>query len=695
MKILFIYPEFHKEIVDANLLEIGVSASLLKQNNHTVDFIYLKCFPPQNELYERIADIKPEIVVIYVDYDQFSFAQKIAEQIKNIYPEGLLCCAGPLCALLPESLIGIPGIDFIIIGEFEMPLLETVETYQRDKALGKIRNLWLKQQDEIIRTPLRPPINKLDVLPYADRSLYPHRELVEYREGAVVINATRGCPYQCGFCWLTSINAAYRNKGSFYRWRSPMHIIGELTHLAKSVTINRVLFCDEQFPLELEWLKEFRDKYKAYCGAPFQITSSAERLETPSVIDILRDVGCDTIVLGIETGNETFRRRIAERNLKNEQILRLAAQLQRANIKLKTTNMVGLPLETQELVKETFNLNAQLKPEVIKVRVYYPVPGTSLYHYCRQQKYLKTDSLPVRPYESVLALPFMSAESIKTAFEKLCLLDAVLRARRTGKQREGYFNFITGFEESKIEADFIGEVTIVEETIEGKPLPAIQQAPNTKICCEFELLSGSILQVYIKPKVLPVGDFIHYPKLNFTIEIQQGEKRELVFQRLMADPIKEGKHWSKQYLPLFGMKPGKAVMIFSVAAENTYLPDTIYGLWGAPLLTNKLKETEKGIEIISDAEFHSLQKLQQTLKEKEQQIFELTATIKSLGNEKQKLQEELKSQKKHSAELQLKILQQERAIEEYKNIIVELEKTRAEYEQSLSGKIKKFIKKKD
>ncbi|MCX7765976.1 MAG: radical SAM protein [Candidatus Sumerlaeia bacterium] len=694
MKILFIYPEFHKEIVDTNLLEIGVSSSLLKQNNHSVDFIYLKCFPPQNAFYERIAETKPEMVVVYVDYDQFTFARKISEEIKNIFPGVMLSCVGPLCALLPESLMGISGIDFIIIGEFEMPLLETVETYQRDKTLGKIRNLWLKQQNEIIRTPLRPPINKLDALPYADRSLYPHKELVEYRGGAVSINATRGCPYQCGFCWLTPIHTAYRNKGTFYRWRSPMHIIGELMHLAKNLTINRVVFCDEQFPLEMEWLKEFRDKYKTHCGAPFQITSSAERLESPGVLDTLIEAGCDTIVLGIETGNETFRRRIAERNLKNEQILRLASKLHRANIKLKTTNMVGLPLETAELVKETFDLNAQLKPEEIKVKVFYPAPATILYHYCKQQKYIKTDSLPVRKYESVLALPFMSAESIKTAYEKLCLLDGVLRARRTGKRLEGYFNFITGFEECKIDAESTSDVTIVEETIEGNPRPAIQQTPNTKINCECELKLGSILQVYIKPKVLPVGDFIHYPKLNFTIEIQQGEKRELVFQRLLADPLKSVKNWSKQYLPLFELKPGKAVLTFSISAENTSLPDTIWGLWGAPLLTNKLKETESGIEIIPEAEFRSLQRLQHTLAEKEQQISGLIATIKSLEDEKQKLLAELDSQKKRSAELQIKILQQEKTIEEYKNIIAELEKTRAEYEQSLSGKIKKFIKKK-
>lgn len=694
MNVLFLYFELRKEIVDSNLLEIGISSALLKQNNHSVGMLYLKTSPEPDELAGYLKKYSPDLIVPFLDYDQSHFISPILEQVKSFCSRAIICCVGPLCTLMPETVIAHPMVEMIICGEFEIALLEVVEALARNKGLQNIRNTWIKGPDGISRTPLREPINKLEALPYADRTIYDHRRLVEYREGSVAVSASRGCPYRCAFCPVTPLSSAYQTKGTFYRLRSSMHIVGEIKKISETVKIERVVFCDEEFPLEMDWLKEFREKYTTFTPYPFSITASVERLNQPGVIEVLKDAGCEEVRLGVETGNQSFRRRIAGRNLSNEQILRLSAKLHKEGIRVATANMVGLPLETPELAQETLEFNKKLLPEKIYVKTYYPAPGTSLYQYCHQKQYIKTMELPSRPYESVLDLPFMTSEDIKTAYERLHLLDCVLRSRRWTKDSIGYFDFATAFENAIIDAESPADVSLEEVIISGKKSLAIRQKPGTKTIFDCEIRTPGFVQVFIMMKKIPVGDFIDSLALTFTIELWRGEKKDVIFQRMLNIEKETNQLWRKYYVPLFDIKPGEARLAFSITANGSPHDGVIYGLWGAPALVDKLLEADGKLEIIKEKDFETVQTLQRKLIEKDELCQKLRTQLHNLERQYQNLQQEFDTAKKRITQLQLELMEKDKTIEVYKKSVKELEKIREAYESSLEAKLKKFIKKK-
>ncbi|MCD6384608.1 radical SAM protein [Candidatus Sumerlaeota bacterium] len=694
MNVLFLYFELRKEIVDSNLLEIGISSALLKQNNHSVSMLYLKTIPGPDELAEYLKKYSPHLIVPFLDYDQLSFISPLLEQVKGFCSTAIVCCVGPLCTAMPDTVIAHPSVEMIIGGEFEIALLEVAEALERNKGLRNIRNTWLKEAKEIAKTPLREPISKLDALPYADRTIYDHNQLVEYREGRVVVSASRGCPYKCEFCSVTPLSSVYQTKGVFYRVRSPLHIVGEIKKIAKTVKIDRVVFCDEEFPLDIDWLKEFREKYTTFSPYPFSITASVERLSLPGVIDILKESGCEEVRLGVETGNQTFRRRVAGRNLSNEQILRLATKLREREIKISTTNMVGLPLETPELTQETLELNKKLKPDKIYVKTYYPAPGTSLYQYCRQKGYIKSMELPPRPYESVLALPFMTPEDIKKAYERLHLLDCVIRSRRWRENAVGYFDFAAAFENAIIDADSSAEVSLEEVTIDEKRLPAICQNPGTKVIFDCDIRSPGFLQVFVGVKKIPVGDFITFSPLTFTIELHRRGKKDVLFQRVLKPNEDTNRSWRKYYVPLFDIHPGKGRLVFSISANTSLNSGYIYGVWGVPALTDKLLEADGKFEIIKEKDLEGERTLREKLEEKEEMCTRLKRQLQELEGQHSKLQQDFDTLKRRITQLQLELMEKDKAIGIYRKSIEELEKIREAYESSLSTRMKKFIKKK-
>ncbi len=692
MKILFLYFEIHKHIEDYALLEIGVCSSLLKQNKHSVELLYLKTIPDPDDLGQAVSGFSPDLIVVYLDYDQASFISPLLEQVKSCCSRALVCGVGPLCNLIPETLIAHTAVEMLIIGEFDVALLELAEMIERGKSIENIRNTWLKTKNGIVKTPLRPPVTTLDGLPYADRTLFNHDVLVKYRNGTLVMKASRGCPYLCDFCSVSSLSKAYKTKGAFYRFRSPMHVVGELNHISQNTEIKRVLFCDYEFPLDPEWLREFKQKYTHYCNLPFIISASVERLDTPGVLETLRDTGCEGVVLGIETGNEQFRRRFADRNANNKDILRIVRKLKEFGMQIHTGNLVGLPLETPELAGETVDFNKAIEPDSIKVKTYYPPPGTPLYAYCKEKNYIRTLELPEKPYESVLNLPFMNPEDIKKAYERLHLLDSLIRVPKRKRDAGEVFDFSANLADAVIESDSVADVSLVECMIDTKPSTALSMIPGSSIVYGCDVKPSGIVQFSLMLSKAPVGNFIDEPTLNFTIEISTSGKKEIIFQRLM-NPRTDANVWHHHNVSLLSIQKGRVNFIFSVKGGEDSPRGLLHGMWGSPHLAdtkfpeNVRIQSERGKERELDA-------LKRAVNEKQERIDRLEHRITQILGDKSTLEKEIDRVKEHLTRTNITLLEREKTIEDLKKMIEELEHIREEYQKSLSGKFRNIMKKK-
>ncbi len=105
----------------------------------------------------------------------------------------------------------------------------------------------------------------------------------------------------------------------------------------------------------------------------------------------LKDGGCYRIAMGIEQGDEKFRKEVLNRRMSNEKIIKAFYLAKKAGIKTKSFNIVGFPFETYDIHMETVNINRKVQPNSLVIYIFEPYPGTPLYDVCIKNNFIKED----------------------------------------------------------------------------------------------------------------------------------------------------------------------------------------------------------------------------------------------------------------------------------------------------------------
>ena len=126
-------------------------------------------------------------------------------------------------------------------------------------------------------------------------------------------------------------------------------------------------------------------------------------------------MNCDRISIGLEHGNEEFRKKMLKKNFTNKRVIEGFKILNKYNMKISVNNMIGFPDETREMVFDTINLNRQIKVDSVNGFVFQPYCGTYLRDYCIKKGYLPEDNTMIdNPIgSSVLNMPQLSKEEIE------------------------------------------------------------------------------------------------------------------------------------------------------------------------------------------------------------------------------------------------------------------------------------------
>ena len=98
----------------------------------------------------------------------------------------------------------------------------------------------------------------------------------------------------------------------------------------------------------------------------------------------------------------------------NEQI-ELAFQLaHKYGIEASAFNMIGLPMETEEMIWDTINLNRKIKPHRISATIFNPYPNTESYELCKKNGWLSDRKVSsYHENETMLDQPSISREKVK------------------------------------------------------------------------------------------------------------------------------------------------------------------------------------------------------------------------------------------------------------------------------------------
>jgi len=86
---------------------------------------------------------------------------------------------------------------------------------------------------------------------------------------------SRGCPFQCTYCWNHSYNRMFRNQ-QIVRKRSAANVIHELTNIKNRFPFIRMVALDDDafFMRTEDELLDFSKKYKEKVDLPLWITGA-------------------------------------------------------------------------------------------------------------------------------------------------------------------------------------------------------------------------------------------------------------------------------------------------------------------------------------------------------------------------------------------------------------------------------------
>lgn len=408
MKILFVYPNLtHLERVT---LGIGYISSYLKKRGHECELVDYTWGGDFEDTVRKVRETGVKVVGFSVKSGEVNFCAALAKRLKEEFDVTILF-GGVHASVDPENTIALENVDAITVGEGEEATAEFLDSLEKGTVDTSIPNMWFKKDGKIIKNEVRMLNQHLDDMPFPDRDLFDTQLYID-KSGTVDVMSGRGCPYQCSYCVEPTYQNIFSGKGKFVRYRSVDNLMDEIADLQRRFKFSQINFVDDVFTIDIRWLRKFSAKYKKYFKIPYTCNARIEAMREESY-QLLKDSGCFSLEMGIESGSERIRREVLERKMTNRKIIEAFDTAHKYGLKTMSFNMVGIPLETREDIKETIKLNRRIKPSSIQVSMFQPYPGTGLYDLCKKNGWLNGRPIPYSYFmDTAVSYPNLSSEEI-------------------------------------------------------------------------------------------------------------------------------------------------------------------------------------------------------------------------------------------------------------------------------------------
>jgi anaerobic magnesium-protoporphyrin IX monomethyl ester cyclase len=302
-------------------------------------------------------------------------AALIAERIKQICPECLICLGGVHATMAPrDTLTEFPVFDFLVRGEGEQvipALLRRLDTQVPD--LSGMEGVITQGGDAL--TWCR--VEDIEALPFPaweefELARYPGVDIHRTRRELPVITA-RGCPYDCCFCC--------RQPGMRkVRRRSVSTIMEELIVNITDFRAEAIYFADETFTFNRDFARELCQAM-IDAGLPRRIRwSCSTRVDKtdPDLFHLMRRAGCYDVFFGFESADDALLE-VSGKGITTAQIRRAVHLARQAGLAVHGCFILGLPGETEATIEKAWQFAKELDLRGVSFPIAVPFPGTRLH----------------------------------------------------------------------------------------------------------------------------------------------------------------------------------------------------------------------------------------------------------------------------------------------------------------------------
>jgi anaerobic magnesium-protoporphyrin IX monomethyl ester cyclase len=316
----------------------------------------------------------------------FRFAKRTSELIRRINPSALIVAGNSVASSIPDLLLDNTEVDVAVMDEGDVTFVELLRAMECSRSLEGVQGLVFKNHSigAKFKTPERPFIENLDSIGFPDWTLFDLKKYAPYGDvnvnnysGSAAVsyplNAARGCPFSCTFCYFVF-------KGRKYRRYSGDAIQAEVRRLHDVFGCNYVAFWDELTFTSLSAVREVVDKLKKL---PFTVTWEATtrgnlfRAKDVDLVKEMKVTGCDSLSYSLESGNPEILKAMDKKMLLKD-FYEHTAVIWRAEVTPLTSVIFGYPQETRQSIRETLDVcrRCQIYPSA---GFLLPLPGTPIY----------------------------------------------------------------------------------------------------------------------------------------------------------------------------------------------------------------------------------------------------------------------------------------------------------------------------
>jgi radical SAM superfamily enzyme YgiQ (UPF0313 family) len=279
--------------------------------------------------------------------------------------------------------------------------------YEGQRGVAFLRDGTLQRGPEPEPLDLeRAPFPAFDQLPMS-RYYY---ELMGRR--FAILEASRGCPYRCTFCYLGMYGKRFRQK-------SVERFCEEVNWTVKRHDCRNLYFMDLEFALNRKFVSAFcesmlrRGVDVRWC-CQTRVTDVDDEL-----VALMKRAGCRLIHFGVESGAERILKSTGKK-ISIDDAVRAVDITRRHGVASAVFMNVGFPGETREERRATRAFALKLNPTYASFHIVMPYPGTPL------ASTLPSPDLPAHEYPCTTATSHEEFAALKREL-RLCYASFYLR----------------------------------------------------------------------------------------------------------------------------------------------------------------------------------------------------------------------------------------------------------------------------
>ncbi|MHC5111283.1 MAG: cobalamin-dependent protein [Planctomycetota bacterium] len=382
-RVMLVTPPYHAGVVESagrwpNLGFIYMAGELRRAGFEVVIYDAMSKFDDYTQIRAEIDAVRPRFVATTAITATINDCVKVLALAKEIDPTIVTVVGGVHPTFCYAEVLHDHGdaVDYCVIGEGEHTAPELLQAIAAGGNMKDVRGIAYRVNGQVVRTTPRPLLTDLD-------ALHPAWDMVNWNDyplyfiddsHVAILSSSRGCIYTCSFC---SQHKFW--KGS-YRERDPVLFVNEIEMLFRTYGIN-VFFIGDEFPTRNA------ARWERILDLLIEKSLPVHLLMETHVGDIIRDrdllwkyrkAGILFIYMGVEAA-EPGRLASFKKDISFEQSREAIRLVKEAGMISESSLILGMPDETEETIRDTFELAKIYDADYMHFLMIAPWPYADLY----------------------------------------------------------------------------------------------------------------------------------------------------------------------------------------------------------------------------------------------------------------------------------------------------------------------------